>query len=145
MKSKIKAGITVAVLIISQAIIALALDPPDRKQITDGDKLYFVSRLDLDQIEQIAKIIKHKVVVGQTDCEKAASIDNALVVISEVNPIFKDASESVEISLYAKNYSKELVAELSGVEKPLRELQAHYGQACSVAVDQQAQAEKKLK
>lgn len=138
-----KVGIVVAVLVISQAVSAFALDPPDRKQVTDGDKLYFVSRLDLDQISQLVKIIKHKVLVGNTDCEKASSIENALVVISETTPIFKEASEAAGISPYARNYSKELVAELSGVEKPLRELLAYYGQGCTSAVDQQTQTEKK--
>ena len=62
------------------------------------------------------------------DCEKAASIENALDVIAEVNPIFREASES---------------AELGSVEKPLRELQARYTEVCSGAMDQQLRAEKK--
>ncbi|GEM_PF-4244725 len=77
------------------------------------------------------------------DCEKAASIENALDVIAEVNPIFREASESAEISPYARNYSKELAVELGSVEKPLRELQARYTEVCSGAMDQQLRAEKK--
>jgi len=137
MKSKIKAGITVAVLVISQAVSALALDPPDRKQITSEDKVYFTSRLDYGQIGQIGKILKHKKVVGESSCEKSVSASKTLAVIAEVNPIFEEASESSEISLYARNYSKSLAQELSNTEMALSELLVHYDEACTGGVAQQ--------
>jgi hypothetical protein len=108
-----------------------ALEPLNLKRISDDDKIYFGSRLSLDQIERIQQIINHNYTVSKLPCEKILAINMTLGFLSTVTPIFREASTSAEISAYARKYSSSLLHELTAKTKALTEILPYYKKICA--------------
>jgi hypothetical protein len=119
----------VAVFVVAQSVNASAIEPLNMKRITDEDKIYFGSKLDVEQIEKIQQVISHHN-MSKLPCEKVSEIKKTLIFLEEVKPIFKEASTSAGISSYARKYSAALVQEFSGTSKALNEILPHYKNAC---------------
>ncbi len=123
-------AMAVLALILIPTTTLFALEPPDKRRITEEDKLYFVTKLDKEQVERIAKIINHSYLNNNKGCEKYQTMKSTRTFIMEMLPIFKEASKSDIISSYARKYSKELLGELSATTTALNELMPGYVGRC---------------
>ncbi len=117
-------------LVLFPAVAVLALEPPDRKRVTEEDKLYFATKLDKEQVERIGKIINHTYLGNKKACEKYKTMKSTLRFIKEMQPIIREASKSAMISSYARKYSKELSTELSETSTALNEIMPRYASRC---------------
>ena len=122
---------TVSMLI---AVAAFAMEPLDIKRISDDDKIFFASRLHVDQIEKLSRIINHDA-FSKLPCEKVAEINKTLGTIKAVTPIFREASASGELSAYSRNYSSQLVHEFTATTKALNELLPRYKNKCAAKAE----------
>ncbi len=123
-------ALAVVAFILIPATTLLALEPPDKRRVTEEDTLYFVTKLDKEQVERIAKIINHSYLHDKKSCDKYHTMKSTQSFIKEMLPIFKEASKSDIISSYARKYSKELVSELSATTTALNELLPGYASRC---------------
>ena len=129
----------VAVFVVAQSVSSFAIEPPNMKRITDEDKIYFGTRLDVEQIDKLQQVINHSK-MKKPPCEKAIEINKTLRFIKEVNPIFQEASTSPDISSYARKYSAALIKELADTSKALKEILPHYMKACAATAGGQQEA-----
>lgn len=124
-------AVHIAALSMIFPIYALAMEPLNLKRISDDDKIYFGSRLNRDQIEKIQQIINHDFTMSKLPCEKILAINMTLRFLSTMTPIFREASNSTEISPYAKKYSSSLLRELTAKTKELNEILPYYKNTCA--------------
>jgi hypothetical protein len=112
-------------------INGLAMERLDLKQVTDADKVYFGSRLTLEQIEKLQYIANHGYDLSALPCDNIVPINEALVFLKEVTPVFRKASNSNEISAYARKYSSSLARVFTITSKAFAEVLPRYRKICT--------------
>lgn len=112
-------------------INGLAMERLDLKQVTDADKVYFGSNLTLEQIEKLQQIANHGYNLSAQPCDNIAPINEALVFLKEVTPVFRKASTSNEISAYARKYSSSLARVFTMTSKAFTDVLPRYKKICT--------------
>ena len=111
----------VAAFMVVQSVNLFAIELPNMKKISAEDKIFFGTRINVDQFKKLQQIINHSK-ISMPPCEKAVEINKTLRFLKEVKPIFQEASTSAGISLYARKYSAALAQELTETSKALIEI-----------------------
>lgn len=136
MSAKMKVlSVAVAAFVVSQSVSASAIEPLNMKRVTDEDKIYFATRLTVEQGEKLQQIINHQR-MRRPPCEKIVDIAKTLRFVKEVHPIFQEASTSADISSYARRYSAAIVKELDVTTKSFTMILPYYQNACDTAAGQ---------
>lgn len=125
----IYAIVLVSCVLVTSDIYAMDLD---QNQITDSDREYFGNHLTESQLEKMQQIGNMQYTLSKLPCEKKVDAVIELIdVLKVITPIFDKASNSKELSDYAKKYASSLVHDFSGLSQTLVSALPEFKLACS--------------